>query len=524
MRLPNYGRTNAGSRPTEGDAALQFNDLRNTYSVTGAGVAVGLISDGIFGITDALASGNLPASALNRDGGDKLISTTGGVTAVSFRADGDLEAGLSNGSKGAEGTAMLEIVHDIAPDANLRFANFATDLEFMAAVDYLAAISDIVIDDIAWFGLAYDQSSSISVNTATELNRASNPIRGYYTSVGNHARRHYQGPYADSGIAGAPTVGFSGNLHLFQPTADTTACLDGTSSVANFMVLFGGQTAAVFLSWDDTFGAAANDYDLFVYDPLAGSVVASSISSNPGVTPDPFEMVAFTNTTGANRTYYIYVQNSANLASPKTIELFVFGGVSCTNGTTMNFNTLGSSVPAQGDAGGGVVSVGAISASDPGFDSIELFSSRGPTNNGVMKPDVSAADGVSVTGSGGFSSSFFGTSAAAPHVAALAALLLEIRPDLMSGEQGDDPAADRATRRSAIVDTTIDLGASGPDNTFGSGRVNGPIAGPSLAPAPGPEPVPSLSAIGLAAAWVAMAIAFATAIQRSRRLGHVGRR
>ncbi|MDP6421651.1 MAG: S8 family serine peptidase [SAR202 cluster bacterium] len=514
VRLPIYGRTNAGSKLTEGDAALSFDELRSGQGVSGAGVTVGLISDGIFGIADALALGDLPASALNRDGGGKLVSTTGGVAAVSFRADGDLEAGLSSGSNGAEGTAMLEIVHDIAPGASLRFANFATDIEFNAAVAYLAATSDIVIDDIAWFGLAYDQSSSISANTAAMLNLLANPIRGYYTSVGNHAQRHYQEPFTDSGQDGTALVGLGGALHRFEQTADTTDCRAFGPGVSNYIDLFNGWTATVFLSWDDTFGAAANDYDIFVRDGVTGVVVASGITDNPGVTLDPLETVAFTNTSGVKRTYEILAQNSANLASPKTIEMFVFGGVSCPDGSKLNFNTLSSSVPAQGDAGGGVVSVGAINASDSGLDTIESFSSRRPTNNGALKPDVSAVDGVSVTGSGGFSSSFFGTSASAPHVAALAALLLELQPALQAGESGDNPAADRSTLRAAIVDTAIDLGDPGPDNTFGSGRVNGALAGQSLVPAP--QPVPSLSASGLVAAWLAMAIVVATVLRRKR--------
>ena len=81
--------------------------------------------------------------------------------------------------------------------------------------------------------------------------------------------------------------------------------------------------------------------------------------------------------------------------------MFVFGGADIGNGTKLNFNTLRSSVPAQSDSGGGAVSVGAINASDPRVDDIKPFSSRAPTNNGVIKPDVVAIDGVSVSGAAG---------------------------------------------------------------------------------------------------------------------------
>ena len=207
VTAPNYGRVNVGSALTEGDALLDFDDLRASKGIDGSGVTLGVVSDGIFGLEDAMSLGDLPATALNRDGTGTLVSTSGGVIATSFRSDGDLEGGLSGAPTGAEGTALLEIVHDIAPGAQLRFANFSTSLEFITAVDFLAANSDVVVDDIGFLGKPYDQSSDVSANTAAELNKPTNPIRGYYTSVGNQALRHYQETYVSSGTDGAPFVG-----------------------------------------------------------------------------------------------------------------------------------------------------------------------------------------------------------------------------------------------------------------------------------------------------------------------------
>ena len=504
ITLPSYGLAAVGSKLTEGDGLLDFDDLRSQLAVTGSGVTVGVLSDGIFGLADAIASGDLPTTTLTRDGADKLVSTTGGVISTSFRADGNLEGGLGGATTGAEGTAILEIVHDIAPGAQLRFANFATDLEFIAAVDFLAANSDVVIDDISFTGMPYDQSSDVSTNTADELNSSTNPIRGHYTSVGNFALKHYQGTYVNSGSDGASLFGVTGALHQFGPTAGTTDCFGLDTRLANVMLVGPGQVAVIQLTWGDTFGAATTDYDLYVRTNDTGQLVTSSTSDNPGVTKEPTETVAFVNSGASARFYDIFIQNFANGSAPKTFDMFVLaGGVPCSNGAILNYNTLGSSVPAQSDAGGGVVSVGAIDADDPGIDDIESFSSRGPTNNGVTKPDVAAIDGVSVTGSGGFPSTFFGTSAAAPHVAGLAALLLEVNPELLSGKQGDDPAADRAALRAAILDNAVDLGAAGVDNTFGSGRVAGVASGQAVAvttptptatstpPPPTPTPVVS---------------------------------
>ena len=133
---PVYGFSSVGSALTAGDAILGFDALRAAQGVDGSGVTVGVISDGIAGLSTAVGSGDLPATSETRVSG-KLTATSGGVIATSFRADGDLEAGLGGGT-GAEGTAILEIVHDIAPGAQLRFANFETSVEFMAAVDFLA--------------------------------------------------------------------------------------------------------------------------------------------------------------------------------------------------------------------------------------------------------------------------------------------------------------------------------------------------------------------------------------------------
>ena len=374
---------------------------------------MGVISDGIAGLQSAVSSGDLPPTTLSRDGTGKLMSTSGGIIATSFRGDGDLETGL-NGSVGAEGTAILEIVHDIAPGAQLRFANFLTELDFIAAVDFLAANSDVVIDDIGFAGVPYDQTSSVSSN------RPSNRIRGYYTSVGNQALQHYEETFVSDGVCRTD----DSTCHRFSTTGDTTDAYGLSPSRVNPVFVAAGQTVVVFLTWDDAFGATTSDYDLYLIEEVTSNVVAVGGDDNPAVTREPVEFVAFTNLTGSAGWYDIEIVNFLGTQPVHTLELFVFGTQALPNGTRVNFNTLRSSVPGQSDAGGGALSVGAVWASDPGLDTIESYSSRGPTNNGAVKPDVVAVDGVSVTGAGGFPSTFFGTSAAAPHVAGLAALLL----------------------------------------------------------------------------------------------------
>jgi len=156
VQLPDYGVPQVGSITTQGDKVLKADLVRSNFRVNGAGVTVGIISDGIAGVfatgcascgsapAGPIATGDLPTATGTRTGA-VLTSATGGIVAQSFSADGNLESG-------AEGTAMMEIVHDLAPGAKLMFANFDTGLAFNAAVNFLSARADVVVDDIGFFG------------------------------------------------------------------------------------------------------------------------------------------------------------------------------------------------------------------------------------------------------------------------------------------------------------------------------------------------------------------------------------
>ena len=248
---PAYGFANVGANLTDGDAILSFDALRAAQGVDGTGVTVGVISDGIAGLQTAVGSGDLPATSETRPGG-VLTATSGGVIATSFRADGDLKAGLGV-AVGAEGTAILEIVHDIAPGAQLRFANFSTSIEFMAAVNFLASVSDVVIDDIGFFGAPTDQSIDVSVNTASALTDAANPIRAYATSAGNHALRHYEALFL-AGADGTGITGIAGALHTFAGSSVTTDAQGLGAVTRNEVVVPPGGAIVIRLTWDDDFG------------------------------------------------------------------------------------------------------------------------------------------------------------------------------------------------------------------------------------------------------------------------------
>ena len=444
VALPSYAVAARGATLTEGHLALRFAALRERTGLRGAGVRIGVISDGIGGLADAQASGDLPDLAEQR------AFAAGGIDA------------------GAEGTALLEIVHDIAPEAALYFAAVSTHAEMIEAVDYLAQRTDVVVDDLG-FPLPDDQRSAVSLNTAAALDHPDWPIRAYITAVGSWALRHYEGDFragpdgSEVGLAGA------GPVHTFGDDGSTDQRGRGEAPYNELRLERGDELRALLL-WDDPWEASVNDYDLFLLDP-AGTVVAAATAEQGVAAGYPREQITFKND-GEGGLFRLVVQNAGGRAAPRRLELFAFGPPEPeAGGTVLNFNTTASSLLAQSDAPGGVIAAGAVGHAGADLRTVRPYSSRGPTNNGAQKPDLVAADGVAVTGSGGFPSPFLGSSAAAPHVAALAALLLEARPQLLA-EDGGAPDRERALLRHVLTGSAVDIDAPGLDYASGHGRAD----------------------------------------------------
>ena len=557
IRLPSYGISNSGSVTSQGDIALEAQATRKAFGVDGTGIRVGVISSGLAGIfasnctscgptatsPSPITLGDLPVATGARQSGiltyvndgTPVINGTplsGVFTAQPFpNATGNLEVSITPIPDDAEGTAMLEIVYDLAPKATLAFANGESDMDFENAVNSLAAVSDVVVDDKLFLDPPYDGTSSVSTNTSDALNNNSNNIRAYITSVGNFALNHYQGNYEDSGVDGTSATGVTGDLHQFAPNSNITtdAISLGSATFDPVVVVPSGGTVSVFLGWNDPTGGSANDYDLFLVPltctgtpnqlpvllpppaspcKIAGMAVASSTNPQTG-TQNPTESINWVNASSSPVSVGIAIQNVGNNAQPRTFDMFVRNPDGKGSVTNHNFNTVSGSVGSQSDAGGSpasVISVGAINASQcpasaPGNCTglLEAFSSQGPTQSTPQgasrtKPDIIAVDGVCITGAGGFanpdtagactlsSSSpsytphlFGGTSAAAPHVAAIAALLLQAAPCLLSSSNSVAPSAARAELRNLLLNNAVALSGypvPTPNNQVGYGLVD----------------------------------------------------
>ncbi len=419
---PDYGRTEKGSTTTEGDAVHRANLARAFSGLSGEGVKVGVISDGVDAWTSARSRGDLPSR---------------------------LEINPNQDSEGHEGTALLEIIHDLAPDADLAFSGSESSLGMAHAILWLANEAfegegaDVIVDDLHYYYQPYFEDGIVAQAAADAV--AGGTV--YVAAGGNTGSRHYEGDFVDSGDG----------FHAFDGSSDITMRLRSPGS------------AFVVLQWSDQFGASANDYDLYLCPAgltpttfnLFNGICDASTDTQDG-NDDPIEVASLF---GADEVDVFIKKDSGN---NRRLEMVFYGSAAREYGVSEGSVVHQDAVP-------GVLTVGAVNEADPGNDDIESFSSQGPSRiyfpsfETRSKPDVVASDGVSVTGSGGFPSHFFGTSAAAPHGAGIAALLIEAQR-LADPTMTKKEVADAVVQK--IKDTAVDLGPSGHDNKTGYGRAD----------------------------------------------------
>jgi len=443
VRTPRYARFAAGAALSEGDEALNAAAARTRFNVDGTGVRIAVISDGIQRLKDAQQIGEAP----------KLVDARG------------FGAGRLDG--GDEGTAMIEVIHDLAPGADISFAAVKTDLDHIKAVNHFARLVDIIVDDVA-YPLPADQRSDVSRNTTAALEHPDWPLRAYITSAGNWAESHWSGEWragVDGRQLGLPTPGAT---HRFGVNGGEAAEHSLLAAGNGFRVKDGDRILLV-LFWDDPRDRSTNDYNLFLIAD-DGEVIASS-ETTQGIGIDNHEAREYIEHEhrGDDATVYAVIQNLRDDAAPVTFQLFVFN----TSGSRRQFThrTPEGSMLAQSDAAG-AITVGAVNV---GMQTVAAYSSRGPTLNGLPKPDIAAVDMVTVSDTTTFAPRFRGSSAAAPHVAAVAALLLEAQPELLAAD-GGNPHLERRLIRDLLTETARDLPPSGRDHESGAGLLDAEAA------------------------------------------------
>ncbi|HVT59454.1 MAG TPA: proprotein convertase P-domain-containing protein [Thermoanaerobaculia bacterium] len=430
----------------EGDATHRAAEARSFFGISGAGVKICALSNGVSSLAQLQANGDLPPSV------DVLPGQAG---------------------SGDEGTAMLEILHDLAPGAQLGFAtaingeaSFAQNILDLRNVLHC----DIIVDDVAYFRESPFQDLDVaqSVNSVTAAGAL------YFSSAGNDGN-------LDAGTSGTWQGDFkaNGNLDPVLGTGAGTTHDFGDAGQSDLVTRSSQQ--AVTLHWADPFNTACDDYNLYLLDTALTSVMDQSTNiqdCSPG--SDPFEAtgaastgerVVVTKTSGAD--VMIFVQ-----APRGTLQLATAG---CAHGHNSAANAFAvAAAPAAGADQPGDPS-GPYPGPFTGAQLAETFTCDGPrriffdnagnllpgapagnfsSSGGVVrqKPDITAADGVS-SDTAGFNP-FFGTSAAVAHAAAIAGLLKSALPGLAP-----------AQIRGALVGSAIDIQAPGVDRDTGAGIV-----------------------------------------------------
>jgi hypothetical protein len=336
-------------------------------------------------------------------------------------------SGLTTGT--AHGTAVAEVVHDMAPEAWLYLKKATDEVELEQAVD------DAIEQGVQIINYSVGVANS-NFNDGTGIideivDRAHSAGILWVNAAGNHAQSHWMGSFIDRD---------RDSWNEFETQKEAL-----TIQVQSFFPI------QVYLTWDG-WPTTADDFDLFLYD-AAGNLVSSSQDYQTGREHPTEELEYMPQGVGD---YYLKILARHNRTPGIRFNLFVFGE------HPLNPYVAESSILAPADAKG-ALAVGAISARNWKTGPQEDYSSQGPTFDGRVKPDISGPD--QVTNWALFN--FGGTSASAPHVAGAAAVLLSHDPSLTPDEI-----------KNHLESSAIEIGKPGKDNIYGAGRLElsfGPI-------------------------------------------------
>ena len=412
------------------DRAVNGPQARAAYGVSGTGIRIGILSDSfnvLGGEAADIAAGLLPA---------------GGVTVLK---DGP-------GGSSDEGRAMAEIIHATAPGAQLYFytafnsqQDFANGITALHAAGCQVIVDDTIYPDEPMFQVAGPIDAAVQQAVSTGVD--------YFTSAGNEGTSFYQAAFAPMNIF-LPAFNAVENAQMFS---------NGTPYQT--VEIPGNYQITLSLQWDWPFSTPTSDS--ITIDAISGNrIVASSTQSarEPAVTMNfPVQPV------GTN--YSIVILHNPGTPAPTLVKYILEGG-----GTIADPQAgIGSGSSIGHVLAPGVNAVGAVNIADTpaegGTPTPEPYSSAGPgeilfapDGTRLASPYTSAVPSYLAPDGAATSviDPFFGTSAAAPVAAAVAALMLQARPGLTTGDV-----------TALLADSAIPVGAA---SVAGAGLIQSDLA------------------------------------------------
>ncbi|CEL99183.1 unnamed protein product [Vitrella brassicaformis CCMP3155] len=459
-----------GQTTSQADAAHHVDVVRTTLGVTGRRQRIGIISDSFDTSRSApgSAASDISTGDLPRDG-VHILDDFNGQESID------------------EGRAMAQLVYDLAPGADLSFATaFKGAASFANNILRLAKECDIVVDDIGYGSEPFFQDGIVG----RAAQKAAEEGTPYISAAGNDGINAYQAPFRDSG---KPTVvDFGGRTnslvtHDFDPSDERVADYQLISVPV-------GNDFQIILQWSEPWASASDapgvgsrsDLDILMYD-MADNLLNTKMATgglDQNVGKDAYEMFAFENrggidvdgVPGADTVFKLKIVKWEG-PDPEMMRYLIWSN---SWGFPLTHFTGAPTLWGHPNMKDTLAAAAIYYADTPRYGSqyptAEPTTSHGPTpifydtqgnkkpagGDIRAKPDITAADGTHTTFFGTpvdnkVAPNFFGTSAAAPHVAAVIALLNEWKPGMTPKEIRDilfETALD--------LDDYIDLSQQGP--------------------------------------------------------------
>ncbi len=396
VREPFVARPKATPVASEGASEMGIEPWHQ-LGYAGKGVEVAVLDVGFAGHEDLLGT-ELPERVRTESAGDGVVSSD-------------------------HGTAVAEVIHDLAPDAKLVLYQFLTDQEFLAAVVDLESMHVDVVNASIGFDNVWHADDTSDYSKAVDRIVSAGTV--WVGAAGNENDKYAIGPLSDADKDGFIEI-------------ETAA-----GPMEGIVIATADGAIDVSFRWTDPMTASSNDLDLVAVNE-DGSECARSLEPQSGEGSSPYEEIVAV-CTSPTVTVFPLTTHSADLSALDGFVYSVYGIEPAVWSYARNLT-----LPADAK---GAISVGSCYGDD---GTAPDYSSRGPTEDGRTKPDVCGPTDVTTATYG--AGAFQGTSASSPHVAGLAALLVEAL-----GKKEPGAVADW------IDDNAIDLGEDGEDDTFGYG-------------------------------------------------------